>query len=298
MQVHALRPERDALEIRFPRVAGYRVELPNEELIATFTPESKFVLTPEHVGPSTTQNQGIVGESVNLTLDHLASMRLSSVVYHLTHRLLYTKWRDEGDAPKLHLFGQLKRLTREWIEHHLECKGGTYPALMLYQDLADTACNRITAAITAAFADERPIKAVLDPYNPVGSTAHVRFNTSRAGRWRTDRSHVNWVVLDSELGSGAVPGRGDASPRPGVCEEPRSRLRGAVSVWIEATALLPGLHRAGGGRPRRGRSPAPRGRDQGLPARGREGEEGHDGHLLGARREPPRERSAAGPSPS
>jgi hypothetical protein len=41
------------------------------------------------------------------------------------------------------------------------------------------ACDRITAAITAAFAGERPIKAVPDPYNPVGSTAHVRFNTSR-----------------------------------------------------------------------------------------------------------------------
>jgi type III restriction enzyme len=62
------------------------------------------------------------------------------------------------------------------------------------------ACNRITAGITAAFAGERPIKAVLDSYNPVGSTAHVRFNTSRTHRWQTDpaRCHVNWVVLDSD----------------------------------------------------------------------------------------------------
>ena len=62
------------------------------------------------------------------------------------------------------------------------------------------ACNKITAAITAAFAGERPIKAVLDSYNPVGSTAHVRFNTSRTHRWKTDPAlcHVNWVVLDSD----------------------------------------------------------------------------------------------------
>jgi type III restriction enzyme len=41
---------------------------------------------------------------------------------------------------------------------------------------------------------------VLDPYNPIGSTAHVRFNTSRTHRWQTDpgRCHVNWVVLDSD----------------------------------------------------------------------------------------------------
>jgi type III restriction enzyme len=70
----------------------------------------------------------------------------------------------------------------------------------MYQELADIACNRITAAITTAFVGKRPVKAVLDPYNPVGSTAHVRFNTSRAGRWKTDptRCHVNWVVLDSD----------------------------------------------------------------------------------------------------
>jgi type III restriction enzyme len=46
---------------------------------------------------------------------------------------------------------------------------------------------------------DNPIKAVLDPYNPTGSTAHVKFNTSRTDRWQTDarRCHINWVILDS-----------------------------------------------------------------------------------------------------
>ncbi|MDO8474823.1 MAG: DEAD/DEAH box helicase family protein [Candidatus Rokubacteria bacterium] len=200
VQVQAVRPERDALEIRFPRVAGYRVELPEERLTATFNDDSTLVLTPDLVGPSITRNQGIVGEGVNLTLEHLGDMRPSTLLFHLTQRLLYTKWRDAGEAPKLHLFGQLKRVTREWLDNHLVCEGGTYPAQLIYQELADMACNRITAGITAAFAGERPIKAVLDSYNPVGSTAHVRFNTSRTHRWQTDpaRCHVSWVVLDSD----------------------------------------------------------------------------------------------------
>ncbi len=200
VQVNAVRPDRDALEIRFPRVAGYRVELPEERLTAVFTDDSTLVLTPDLVGPSITRNQGIIGEGVNLTLEHLEDMRPSTLLFHLTQRLLYTKWRDAGEAPKLHLFGQLKRITKEWLDHHLVCEGGTYRAQLIYQELADMACNRITAAITAAFAGERPMKAVLDAYNPVGSTAHVRFNTSRAHRWQTDpaRCHVNWVVLDSD----------------------------------------------------------------------------------------------------
>jgi type III restriction enzyme len=198
--VRAMRPERDELEIRFPRMAGYRVELPDERLSARFNDDSPLVLTPDLVGPSITRNQGIIGEAVDLSLGHLAEMRSSTLLFHLTQRLLYTKWRDAGEAPKLHLFGQLKRITRQWLDNHLVCKGGTYPALLMYQELADMACNRITAGITAALAGERPIKAMLDSYNPVGSTAHVRFNTSRPHRWQTDpaRCHVNWVVLDSD----------------------------------------------------------------------------------------------------
>jgi type III restriction enzyme len=72
----------------------------------------------------------------------------------------------------------------------------------MYQELADMACNRITAAITRHFIGERPIKALLDPYNHTGSTRHVRFNTSRPDRWDTSgpppKNPINWVVLDSD----------------------------------------------------------------------------------------------------
>ncbi len=198
--VKAMHPERDPLEISFPRVEGYRVELPEERLVAEFNADSVLELSPELVGPSITQNAGIIGESVDLSLQHLDDMRPSTLLFHLTHRLLYTKFRDPGEEPKLYLFGQLKRITKQWLEDCLVCKGGTYPALLMYQELADMACNRITAGITRAFVDQRPIKALLDPYNPTGSTAHVRFTTSKMDRWQTDsrRCHVNWVILDSD----------------------------------------------------------------------------------------------------
>lgn len=198
--VRAVRPDRDALEIRFPRVVGYRVELPTERLRAKFTDESTLVLTPDMVGPTNTRIEGIVGEGVNLTLEGLDSMRSSTVLFHLTKHLILTKWRDAGDDPKLFLFGQLKRITKEWLDNHLVCQGGTKPAQLTYRTLADLACERITRAIVAEFEGERPIKALLDPYNPIGSTSYVRFNTSKPNLWQTaaNRSHVNWVVLDSD----------------------------------------------------------------------------------------------------
>ncbi len=197
--VKAISPERDACEIRFPRVAGYRVELPEERLTATFSDDSTLVLTPDLVGPSITYTEGIIGEGVELNLIHTRDLRKSTLLFHLTKRLLETKWRDPGEEPKLHLFGQLKRLTRQWLDGHLVCKGDTYPAQLMYQELADMACERITAGIVSELLGERPIKAVLDPYNPVGSTLHVHFTTSKKLRWKTDpgRCHVNWVVCDS-----------------------------------------------------------------------------------------------------
>jgi type III restriction enzyme len=198
--VKAMRPERDRLEICFPRVAGYRIELPDERLTATFNNDSILELTPDLVGPSITNNAGIIGEDVDLSLEHLESLRRSTLLFHVTKRLLYTKWRDPGEEPKLYLFGQLKRVAKQWLDTCLVCKGETYPAQLMYQELADMACERITAGITRALEGERPIKAMLDPYNPTGSTRHVKFTTSKTSRWQTDarRCHINWVILDSD----------------------------------------------------------------------------------------------------
>ena len=200
IQVKAVRPDRDHLEIRFPHVKGYRVELPEERLTAKFNEDSIWVLTPEVVGPSITKNAGIIGRDTDLTLKHLEGLRQSTLLYHVTSRLLYTRWRDPGEEPKLHLFGQLKRITKQWFDNCLVCKGGTYPALLMYQELADIACERINAGINRSLVGKRPIKAVLDPYNPVGSTMYVNFNTSKTHRWETDarRCHINWVILDSD----------------------------------------------------------------------------------------------------
>jgi len=176
------------------------VELPEERLTATFNDDSTYELTPDIVGPSITRNQGLIGEGVDLTLQHLDQVRHSTLLFHLTKRLLETKWRDPGEDPKLHLFGQLKRITRTWLDGHLRCSGDTFPAQLMYQELADVACERITAGITRALVGEYPIKAVLDPFNEEGSTNHVGFNTSVRDRWETspDRCHVNWVILDSD----------------------------------------------------------------------------------------------------
>lgn len=205
IQVKAVRPERDACEIRFPRVTGYRTELPTQRLRAEFNEDHIFKLDPILVGPTETLNSGIIGEGVNLTVEHLADARPSTIVYQLTSHLLFRMWRDAGEETNYNLFGQLKRITKEWIDTCLVCEGGTQKAQVLYPEMRERAAQRIMAAINAtmqngALEDRPAIKVMLDPYNPTGSTSHVNFNTTKTDLWQTEPSkcHVNYAVLDSD----------------------------------------------------------------------------------------------------
>jgi len=95
----------------------------------------------------------------------------------------------------------MKRITRQWLDGgYLKCTGGTHMGQVLYPEIADMAAERIKAAITETLRGENQIKAILDAYNPTGTTAHVNFTTSKELRWETrpDKSHVNWVVCDSD----------------------------------------------------------------------------------------------------
>ncbi|MCB1325549.1 MAG: DEAD/DEAH box helicase family protein [Leptospiraceae bacterium] len=200
VHVHAVRPERDSLEITFPNIDAYRLELPDTRLSAKFGPDSKLVIDPDVVGPSITRNQGILGEGVRLTLAHLEGMRAATIVYHLTRYLLLEKFRDPGEEPKLHLFGQLKQIVRQWIEGgYLECVGSTYPAQVIYLEIAEMAAERIKAAIAEAQEGDKVVRAIPAAFNPVGSTHHVNFHSSKLPRVETDhrKCPVNWVICDS-----------------------------------------------------------------------------------------------------
>ncbi len=199
-RIKAIRPDRDHLEIRFPRVEGYRTEIPGKRLTAKFGDDHTFVLTPDLIGPSRTVISGIVGKTEELNVEHLEKERQSTILFKLTMHLIFSHYRDEDGQPQLHLFGQLKRIVRDWLANHLVCKGSTYPAQILVREMSDRACERIVDGINATEDAGKKTLAVLDPYNPFGSSAHVNFTTSKELLWETDpeRSHVNYVVGDSE----------------------------------------------------------------------------------------------------
>ncbi|MER9330600.1 BPTD_3080 family restriction endonuclease [Mesorhizobium sp. M0488] len=194
--------ERERLGIRFPRVAGYRSELPPDRISATFTQDSTLTLTPELVGPCETRLEGLVGEGHDISPDALDDMRPNTVAVHLTKRLVERYFRDGDQDPPYHLYNLIQPITRRWIQNHLRTTGGTKIGMLTYAEMAEKAAGLVYKAIVReASADGSPIvKAMLDPYNPHGSTNHVAFNTTKTNLWTTSplKSHINYVVCDSD----------------------------------------------------------------------------------------------------
>ena len=196
-RVHAIQ-ERADLEIRFPRVSGYRRELPSERLEAQFDEDSRLVITPEDIGPTSVTMEGIVGAGVTITPEVLAKLRPSEISFNLAKHLLYTHFRDEDGFPKQHLFPQIQRLARRWIDEGYLITKGVPIGAILYQEQLARAAEKIDIACTRGGGGH--IVAVLDPYNPGGSTRHVNFITTKEC-WKTGaqppRSQISHVVKDS-----------------------------------------------------------------------------------------------------
>jgi type III restriction enzyme len=191
--------EREVLEITFPRVEGFRIELPSENLSASFDENARLVLTPKEVGPCEVLMQGIVGESITLTPDVIAAFRPSEISFRLAKHLLYRRFRDQDGFPQQYLFPQIQRICKRWLDEGYLIARGVPIGAVLYLEIADTVAELIANAIIKSTNEHRPCRAVLDPYEPSGSTASVNFHTTKP-IWTTapDKSHVSHVVLDSE----------------------------------------------------------------------------------------------------
>ncbi|XAM22807.1 DEAD/DEAH box helicase family protein [Sphingomicrobium sp. XHP0239] len=198
VRVEAISPERDDVEIRFPRVEGYRTELPRDTLSAEFNDDSTLELTPELAGATKTVNSGIIGETADFNLDHLSMKRQTEIVFKLANRLVQRHFTEDGEIANPSLVMEMRKIVRRWMADHLVLKGDTQPAQLLYYDIADRVAERIKKAIHRGEEGGNRVIAMLDPYNREGSTRHVGFNTSQDRYQTGPKCHVNYAIADSD----------------------------------------------------------------------------------------------------
>lgn len=184
-------------EITFPRLLGYRYDVAGEQITATFTEESKLALSTADI-PTKTENAPIVGESSIHTLDDLKRRRPNEVAFLLAKLTLEKYFRDDDGNDKPWLFPQLLGIANRWLAECVTFKDNTFPQLLLLIEFAHDASDRIYKAIVAATDSTAVLKPILRPYDTVGSTRYVDFDTTRpVFTTRDDKCHISHVVADT-----------------------------------------------------------------------------------------------------
>ena len=205
LHVHAVKPERDSLAIRFPRVLGYYLETksPNVKLEADFHESSEMTITKNEVGPTKVLNAGAIGEKLVLSYEG-GGRRRSDIVMHLSRRFVEKFYAGYAALDRVRLFGQVRTLFTDWIDKgYLKCIDVPEEVVVEFPNLTDEACNRLNDAIVRkAVEDEKAsVSVLLDDFLPTGTTSSVNFRISSKKKtaYETDpkKSHVNYAICDS-----------------------------------------------------------------------------------------------------
>ncbi len=189
---------RIACEITFPRLLGYRYDMPSDVLTWRFSEESKLALSTADL-PTKTENAPIVGESSIHTLDDLKRRRPNEVAFRLAKLTLDKYFRDEDGGERPWLFPQLLEIARRWLAECVTFKDNTFPQLLLLIEYAHDAADRIYKAIVQGTDGERTLMPILRPYDTIGSTRYVDFDTTRAVyATKPEKCHISHVVADTD----------------------------------------------------------------------------------------------------
>jgi len=203
--------DRIECEITFPRLLGYRYDVGTERLTAKFTEDSKLALTTADI-PTKTENAPIVGETSIHTLDDLKRRRPNEVAFLLAKLTLEKYFRSDGekraDRPNDHqfdsevqtwLFPQMLAIAKRWLAECVKLKDHTFPQLLLLIEFAHDAADRIYKSIVQSTDGTPALKPILRPYDTLGSTRYVDFDTTRpVYSTKADKCHISHVVADTD----------------------------------------------------------------------------------------------------
>ena len=211
-------------------------------------------------------------------------MRPSAISYHLAKHLLYTSFRDPGEEPPLHLFGQINASSRQWLDDgYLVARACRSPRSPICE-MADQAAERIYLACQR----RRPGRAAhqgdprrLQPHRllPLRQLHHheAALHDRRRAVPRQLRGAATATGRRSWRGCRAQPACAGLREEPGHAV---SRCRIATAPCRGATCRTSSCAWMTAARP-----PQPDPGDQGLSRRRRAAQGRDDAHALGAGRQ-------------
>jgi type III restriction enzyme len=193
-------PGREHLRVMFPKLDGYRVEVPDDEILDDLDSAPPFTIGPSTV-PTRTDIAGIVGGG-EVESEANTPARPQAVAYLLAKQLLQAHLAVLGEDTRPWLFPRLVQICRDWLDRCVDVAPGfSIGHLTRSAELRATAVEAIHQAIVVQVGNRRErLRPMLRRHDPTGSTANISFAT-RKQVYTTDKSEVSHVTLDGREGN-------------------------------------------------------------------------------------------------
>ena len=150
--------------------------------------------------PTETVLQTIVNGDQKMLKTDYRELRDAQVIYYFAHLMIREFYTSREHGQQFQRFPDIKRIVEPWYQEQLEVVGGDGSMeqkrlVMLWNYKA--VLDNINEGIHQANSDHEEITAVLNYYNPEGSTAHVYRPTNKTV-YPTQKSHVNFVIAEPD----------------------------------------------------------------------------------------------------
>jgi type III restriction enzyme len=190
---------REGLRIEFPKLDGYRVELPDEEIWLDLESAPTFEIGPNTV-PTWVEMGGVVGKR-ELDTGDPSKHRPAEVAFALAKRILDENFNTVDDK-RPWLYPQLVGICRDWIDNKVVLKGGySLGYLMTITEARVLAAEQVWGAIIQQVGNRRArLRPMINRFDALGSTGDVDFHT-RKRTAPTEKSEVSHVTLDGKDGN-------------------------------------------------------------------------------------------------
>ncbi|MEM4494337.1 MAG: DEAD/DEAH box helicase family protein [Candidatus Caldarchaeum sp.] len=204
-------PERRHLEIKFPRVEGFVIDIRHkvkcdisnvpEIIVSPEGAPTQVVVKPASGTVPERPTRLWVGEEDIHTRDKLyAEKRLQTILFEITSEILSKlKPSKEDVMARQVLFPQILKIVQDYVTQRIRIVGEArledIDLLKYKQEIVD----RLTASIEPDI-DEKdpPILPIIEKFRPLGSTSEVLFRTTKLC-FPTTKSHISHVVADSPI---------------------------------------------------------------------------------------------------
>jgi type III restriction enzyme len=204
IEVRAL-PERDDLAIEFPKLDGYRIELPDNQLHADFDDDEARMHLDQKGLALWVETRGVIGEHREVDLRQIREARPQTVAFALARELTRQQFAVHDDVARPWLFPRLVEIAGEWLDQCVTTdRKVTTGHLLLAQPGAEAAEKIYRAIVRYGEEEDRPqlVMPIIRMFDPQGSTRDVSFLTRKVVMDPPpEKSHLNHVVLDGPRGN-------------------------------------------------------------------------------------------------